>query len=43
MPVVRFAGTACLAGAAWLGLALVVSDDDPLAKLGFVAALITLV
>ena len=43
MRFVRFAGAASLAGAAWLGLALVMGDDDPLAKLGLAAAFITLV
>jgi len=41
--LVRFAGAACLAGAAWLGLALLMGDDDPLAKLGLAAALVALV
>ena len=43
MRLVRSAGAACVAGAAWLGLALVMGDDDPLAKLGLAAALVTLV
>ena len=43
MRLVRFAGAACLAGAAWLGFALVIGDDDPLTKLGLGAALVTLV
>ena len=43
MRLVRFAGAACLAGAAWLGFALVMGDDDPLAKLGLAAAFVTLV
>ncbi len=43
MRAVRFAAAACVAGAAWLGLALVLGDDDPLTKLGLVAAVVTLV
>ena len=43
MRLVRFVGAASLAGAAWLGFALVMGDDDPLAKLGLASALVTLV
>jgi len=42
MGVVRFLAAAVTAGAAWLGLGLVLSDDDPLARLGALATVVTL-
>lgn len=38
----RWAGAAATAGAAWLGLGLILADENPMAMLGLVAALLAL-
>jgi hypothetical protein len=38
----RWAGAAATAGAAWLGLGLILADEDPAAILGLIAALVAL-